>query len=461
MDCKEDTHTNSHTFRYRDQSWGPGKRDLLERDTYGSQAALTSDIDQLIEEHYPKGHRRGNVSLNNPALWDDMVAKLEETAKTCFTEMDSYGSRVTKYLVPATQLQDTFVPKRARRASDEFDEHTESSERRGAKWNGDYYDDTIIYQYSGNDSDTVGLLTKICPINAQGAILDNPRAKRITYGFFNPEQGSSYDYDGVSCRVNCTREKRGVIEFNFESPQHVTHIGTLGRIPRTRSFPKNMNRQGVAHYRSWKKQQKGSLRVCTSDNPVAYVTSYEVHCKNSEGRWIYHGIFEGNTDIQTEKVNLFDITTRGLRIKPVGYAGDKPAMRIALYAEEDVSSKKNATEYIEYSIVHPRQQAYVPEGKHGYPTSLCKQCGDYECHTKHRRPNTTKQYLKEIARDTPNALDFVDVTDVDQEKNSSDCSDSEQDEESYFKDPRRYIQHAHNCEYKTSSCNCVPKYWII
>lgn len=400
MEQKEDTHHDGHTLRYSDST--QHKRDMLDR--YGAgQSTLVCDIDLRLDELFPKGIPIwSDINLNRPAMWNDLMDELEETAKSKNIEMDRSGNMITTYAIPVTgYLEQEYTSKTSQ--DSEPDDHL-----KGTKWNGDYYDINYIYQYIGNEAETEGILKKVCPkqttesaAKAHGASITGPTIKRVGYGFYNPEPGSYYNYDGISCRTNCVREKNGFIEFHFEVSLTITHIGTLGRYPRTRYFPKNVGR-----HRRKSNKHKSSIMVCTAENPLMFVTSYEVYYKNSEGKWAFFGLFEGNEDIQTEKINELNITTRGLKIKPINYTGSDPAMRIALYVEESEKSRiKKATETIDFTITHSRHSSLVPDGKQLNSNA----CGCYKCSYGHKRnQTTTTQILKEHARDTPKSFDFID-----------------------------------------------------
>jgi len=391
MEFKEDTHNEGHTMRHR--GFWPGKQAVLKRQpSKVAGGEYVTDIDELVSvKRFVDGYHP--VPFNSPAMWEDVETELESLAKHKKTVLNYVGNLETVYSVPASE----FIEYEQIGAINDND-----NKQKDAKWNGQFYDRNFIYEYTGNDSDMEGTLTKVCPIYSQAPVFDVPDTKQIAAGIIKPEAYANFELHGPVRRSQFTRERADYIEFDLTTNTQLSHIGTFGRYPSTRSFPQKVRSKGMPHNRQWRKKQFGLLQVCNSRDPMYYVMSYKVLYQGADKKWHSLGTFGGNKDIGTEQINRVDIFTRYIRIKPLTYRGEHPSMRIVLYGpvsektDED-KQKAIASELIEYTIEHVSESDYVPDGKG---------CGKYRCDcmscrrgARHPARQTTKQYMDEMVYD--------------------------------------------------------------
>ena len=331
--CKYNWHKNKHTLRYKNTNWMFCKNYKLECDRINKKDVIpVTAIDDYFDEkfiqsttkHYFKSQIR---PLNKDYLWSNVERTLKDDSVNTIKKWNpSDGVVCQTFHVPVKNyvLKDITLDK----------------ELCWLKWNRQYYDPDYLYTFEGDQDDLVGVLKKYCPLKWKDPEIDNmdSTGRKI----FNQRKKKN--------KLVQTNECYYQIDLGYV--KHIQSIVTFGKYPSKRPFPKRKGPYKTYYYDT----SKPYVNVVDVINDDSYVTNYSVAYKDSHTqKWVHYNEFEGNINSYTPKINLVDIYSRYVRIKPLQLVKTK-SMIIYVY----VSKNKYKNEYdsedeevVSYTLVPP------------------------------------------------------------------------------------------------------------
>ena len=331
--CKYNWHKNKHTLRYKNTNWMFCKNYKLECDRINKKDVIpVTAIDDYFDEkfiqsttkHYFKSQIR---PLNKDYLWSNVERALkDESVNTIKKWNPTDGVVCQTFHVPVKNyvLKDITLDK----------------DLCWLKWNKQYYDPDYLYTFEGDQDDLVGVLKKYCPLKWKDPEIDNMEStgRKI----FNQRKKKNKLVQTNECYY----------QIDLGSLKHIQSIVTFGKYPSKRPFPKRKGPYKTYYYDT----SKPYVNVIDVINDDSYVTNYSVAYKDSHTqKWVHYNEFEGNINSYTPKINLVDIYSRYVRIKPLQFVKTK-SMIIYVY----VSKNKYKNEYdsedeevVSYTLVPP------------------------------------------------------------------------------------------------------------
>ena len=331
--CKYNWHKNKHTLRYKNTNWMFCKNYKLECDRINKKDVIpVTAIDDYFDEkfiqsttkHYFKSQIR---PLNKDYLWSNVERALKDDSVNTIKKWNpSDGVVYQTFHVPVKNyvLKDIILDK----------------DLCWLKWNKQYYDPDYLYTFEGDQDDLVGVLKKYCPLKWKDPEIDNMEStgRKI----FNQRKKKNKLVQTNECYY----------QIDLGSLKHIQSIVTFGKYPSKRPFPKRKGPYKTYYYDT----SKPYVNVVDVINDDSYVTNYSVAYKDSHTqKWVHYNEFEGNINSYTPKINLVDIYSRYVRIKPLQFVKTK-SMIIYVY----VSKNKYKNEYdsedeevVSYTLVPP------------------------------------------------------------------------------------------------------------
>lgn len=331
--CKYNWHKNKHTLRYKNTNWMFCKNYKLECDRINKKDVIpVTAIDDYFDEkfiqsttkHYFKSQIR---PLNKDYLWSNVERALKDDSVNTIKKWNPTDGVVCQtFHVPVKNyvLKDITLDK----------------DLCWLKWNKQYYDPDYLYTFEGDQDDLVGVLKKYCPLKWKDPEIDNMEStgRKI----FNQRKKKNKLVQTNECYY----------QIDLGSLKHIQSIVTFGKYPSKRPFPKRKGPYKTYYYDT----SKPYVNVIDVINDDSYVTNYSVAYKDSHTqKWVHYNEFEGNINSYTPKINLVDIYSRYVRIKPLQFVKTK-SMIIYVY----VSKNKYKNEYdsedeevVSYTLVPP------------------------------------------------------------------------------------------------------------
>jgi hypothetical protein len=331
--CKYNWHKNKHTLRYKNTNWMFCKNYKLECDRINKKDVIpVTAIDDYFDEkfiqsttkHYFKSQIR---PLNKDYLWSNVERALKDESVNTIKKWNPSDEVVCQtFHVPVKNyvLKDITLDK----------------DLCWLKWNKQYYDPDYLYTFEGDQDDLVGVLKKYCPLKWKDPEIDNMEStgRKI----FNQRKKKNKLVQTSECYY----------QIDLGSLKHIQSIVTFGKYPSKRPFPKRKGPYKTYYYDT----SKPYVNVVDVINDDSYVTNYSVAYKDSHTqKWVHYNEFEGNINSYTPKINLVDIYSRYVRIKPLQFVKTK-SMIIYVY----VSKNKYKNEYdsedeevVSYTLVPP------------------------------------------------------------------------------------------------------------
>ena len=324
--CKYNWHKNKHTLRYKNTNWMFCKNYKLECDRINKKDVIpVTAIDDYFNEKFIQSST--TKPLNKDYLWSNVERALkDESVNTIKKWNPSDGVVYQTFHVPVKNyvLKDITLDK----------------DLCWLKWNKQYYDPDYLYTFEGDQDDLVGVLKKYCPLKWKDPEIDNMEStgRKI----FNQRKKKNKLVQTNECYY----------QIDLGSLKHIQSIVTFGKYPSKRPFPKRKGPYKTYYYDT----SKPYVNVVDVINDDSYVTNYSVAYKDSHTqKWVHYNEFEGNINSYTPKINLVDIYSRYVRIKPLQFVKTK-SMIIYVY----VSKNKYKNEYdsedeevVSYTLVPP------------------------------------------------------------------------------------------------------------
>jgi hypothetical protein len=327
---KSDWHKNKHTLRYKNTNYGFCKNYTIEchRNLNKEEIPVTSIDDYFDDNLINSANRYSNsqtTPLNKEHLWSNVENALEDESAKIIKKWDPYNGVVSRtFNVPVKNyvLKDTILVK----------------EMSWLKWNKQYYDPKYLYTFDGNEDDSTGVLQKYCPLKWTEPEIDN--------------------MESTGRKIFSQRKKKNKLlqtnecyyQIDLGVVKHIQSIVTFGKYPSKRPFPRRKYNYN-SYYCDTNKPYVNVVEVVNDDS---YVTKYSVAYKDSQTqKWVYYNEFEGNINSYTAKINLVDIYSRYIRIKPLKFVKTK-SMIIYVYISKDTNKNEYDSEdeeIVSYTLI--------------------------------------------------------------------------------------------------------------
>ena len=381
---KYDWHKNKNTLRYKrlDYYCCNCKNPILECDNrnLNKEKIPVTIIDEYFDNEFIDCTNEYSTyqfrPLNREYLWTNVENALEETSIQTIKKWNpKYGVVCRTFNVPV----ENYVLK----------DSTLQKELSWLKWNNQYYDPNYLYTFTGNDDDTSGVLKKLCPLKWTVPEIEN--IESTGRKIFTQKKKKNKLVQTSECYY----------EIDLGDVMHVKSILTFGKYPSIRPFPRRkLNNNYNSYYYD---TSKPYVNVVDTINDDSYVTNYSVAYKDPlTQKWVHYNEFEGNINSYTSKINLVDIYSRYIRIKPLKFVKTK-SMIIYVYVSKNTNKNENENESEDEEVV---SYTLVPQNnKHirydGYGETRYSPDYFYAQYNK----NIRRRYNKYLIEEELNAID--------------------------------------------------------
>ncbi|VBB18798.1 hypothetical protein YASMINEVIRUS_1330 [Yasminevirus sp. GU-2018] len=368
---------------------------------------LQKDLSKLSYSRFWSRHSRGDTyALSKADSWK-MVDYLEQNSLRTKTTSSLSGGNVetkTTYEIPVIGKLRISIPK-SERATVPIQNKDSDDEKKVIKINGRNYahDLNVIHRISGksighgtryNFADLpTGVDTIDFTIKSGGTIKDllPERAFINIHKVWSKEENrlvpeeekrnaryfsSARAYVGIHdyCWARPSSDKKANVILDMGANTKIKYISTMGKPLEAYCFPVKGVNAGYT-----KEQYANPIVVSDDSGDLNYVKRFTLHGRVDGGSWVPLGIYEGNSDRLTEKLNDVSRNTpdgyapRYLKFTPIDIEGDG-CVRFMLYGEiADLSSHgasvNDMPERITYTLVGRTEQPFSRDGCY---TSCCR-----------------------------------------------------------------------------------------
>ena len=377
-----------------------------------------TDIDKqfdILDVSVPSIRRNhGSFVINSRQLWEsfeDSLTKTHDTDQSTYShakKFDSSSRRIDEiFKIPVTGTIE--VPN----ISSETKGISQFTTKKMFSISGREYDPDFLYTRTGTEF----TFDQSAPLVIPMPLFQSEHVKQLPFNAV-AESGSrlhfaqlSHVYHNASVvskesRLDIMPDARnytdnGTIIAQFNSPQTVTDIGVVGRIPRVTAFTKRMRtKRGHRKY----KIVSGGCIYLLDDTEHTNISMFTLYYRNVDNKkWVHVGTFNGTQSMLKEHViNLshhFNIP-QGIYTDSLKFVAKNPEelyMRIAIYGiitpiEQKIGTCDSSTDMVTYSV----EKNSTGKWNFDNYTCNCRMCRAYKTRRLFRKGKSHRSMIEEI-----------------------------------------------------------------
>lgn len=237
-------------------------------------------------------------------------------------------------------------------------------------WCGKYYDPKYLYRLNIT-SDNIKL-NQVGTVKHDDCKFSDPNIKQLDSKFSPNVHGSNnqgYWYPTNSASV---------LDIDLGKNTYITHIGTIGYQTKLRFPPQDYEKRSINDHPLVKLYNKNknkhfNVQVVDPEGFSGWITTYKLYYRVDKHKWQYVGMFDGNTDSISMKMNDLinsynskdGLFARYLRLMPVEWH-NSPAMKVTIYGISNESSHIDNEQVVKYTVITHHASKYVAQRKSSY-----------------------------------------------------------------------------------------------
>ena len=388
INMSESSYPQGHTYRHRYNGYSNEDRNILEctRPHMKDSTVPITEVDSLLSyrdihtmKYYRSGYGMHGFTLQKRELFDDFIEACEEFASEKNVTYDrKTGLDKYEYVVPIVDhlnfskipcREDIYEPipcpkKGHNKPKQQMQSKMQSKKNKKRSWK--YYE-----------------MKKQAKAESHYVIIDGNRYnsdyiyKRIAGSFvpivMHPIQEITYDDDEGFLRSKTSTSKTSVT-ITFPKDSEVNGI-VLNPEPMKFEYVYDTRVRGG-------RRNASHIRVLVND--PNYIQKFELYYRssNTDGQWVKHGIFDGNSSIyDSTKIKFDEIVAKEIRLIPIVHTGSFEKVSVISLMHMEKRYDEPEDDSVTYTI-------YLPHDKfrHDYSREMdsigagCPNvCGCYKC----------------------------------------------------------------------------------